>query len=134
MMFLNVLGVPPKDGSVGAQINVVVQSKMKLFYRPSGLPTYNQTNGWVEEVVATRSNGSLTLQNPTPYYVIIYAFSDPRGRTIEKDVILKPFGTETFKVNVADKFTMMIINDQGAGRRVLYNCQSGTCTGELEKK
>lgn len=134
MMFLNVLGVPPKDGSAGAQINIVVQSKMKLFYRPVGLPTYSQVNGWVEEVVAKRSSGSLTLENPTPYHVIIYAFSDPRGRTIEKDVILKPFSSETVNVNVADNFVMMIVNDQGAGTRVSYNCQSGSCTAKIEKK
>lgn len=133
MFFLNVLGVPPKDGSAGgAQVNVVVQSKMKLFYRPSGLPAY-KNNGWVEEVVARKSGNSLSLENPTPYYVIVYAFSGQGGRTIEKDIILKPFSTEQVNINVPNSFVMMIINDQGAGTQVNYSCQSGSCTGVIQK-
>ena len=50
MFFMNVLGVPPKGDESKNQISIVIQSKMKLFYRPKGLPTY-VNNGWIEEVV-----------------------------------------------------------------------------------
>lgn len=133
MFFLNVLGVPPKDGSVGAQVNVVVQSKMKLFYRPAGLPSY-KSNGWVEDVVIKKNGNSLTLENPTAYHVIVYGFSGKGGRTIERDVILKPFSSENISVNVPNDFSMMIVGDQGAGIEVKYNCASGSCTGKMQFK
>lgn len=133
MLFLNVLGVPPKNASAGAQVNIVVQSKMKLFYRPKGLPSYGN-NGWVEEVVARRSNGSLMLENPTPYHVIVYAFVNSNGRSIERDVVLQPFSNEVVNINTGHNFSMLVINDQGSSTRVNYNCSSDHCTGIIQKK
>lgn len=128
MLFMNVLGVPPKDDDGTNKISIVIQSKMKLFYRPKGLPTYEH-NGWFEEVVAKKSGNSITLENPTPYYSVIYALTDNRNRTIEKEINLKPFSSETINIQVGNTFTMMLIDDYGGSVKMNYVCNSNLCTG-----
>lgn len=128
MFFMNVLGVPPKGDESKNQISIVIQSKMKLFYRPKGLPTY-ENNGWIEEVIVKKANNSVVLENPTAYYSVIYALTDSRNRTVEKEINLKPFSNEVVNVQVGSNFTMMFIDDYGASVKMNYICNGNTCTG-----
>lgn len=52
------------------QLQIAVRNKMKVFYRPKGLPgdplKAYQALHW------TRRNDALTLYNPTPYFVTLY--------------------------------------------------------------
>ncbi len=132
MLFMNVLGVPPKDDDGTNKISIVIQSKMKLFYRPKGLPTYEH-NGWFEEVMAKKAGNSITLENPTPYYTVIYALTDSRNRTIEKEINLKPFSSETVNIQVGNKFTMMLIDDYGGSVKMNYACNGNVCTGTRDE-
>lgn len=128
LFFMNVLGVPPKEGGNQSQINVVIQSKLKLFYRPKGLPTYSGSNGWVQEMRVSKTGNTLKLENPSPYHIVIYGFGSQRtGKIIEKDVILKPFATETVSVQTNNTPYIYYINDFGGADSVNYTCNGSSC-------
>lgn len=123
MLFFNVLGVPPKTGAEN-QINIVIQSKIKLFYRPKGLKQYKDS-GWLKELKISRAGNSYTLQNPTEYHMVILGFSnDLKGKFTEKEIILKPFSSETVNLSVGNVPTVYFVNDYGGTESLTYQCNS----------
>ncbi|UNM97452.1 molecular chaperone [Ignatzschineria rhizosphaerae] len=40
LFFINILGLPPKGKESQSTVSIVIQSKIKVFYRPKGLPAY----------------------------------------------------------------------------------------------
>lgn len=73
---LNVLEVPAKARDVPSDANVLrfaFRSRLKLFYRPAGLP--GTANAAGEQLVwhASHANGTpiLVARNPTPYHVTV---------------------------------------------------------------
>lgn len=133
LFFINVLGVPPKDGSNQSQISVVIQSKLKLFYRPKGLPRYDN-NSWINEMRVSKVNNGLRLENPTPYHIVIYGFgSQKTGKITERDVVLKPFSTETVSVKTNNTPFIYYINDFGGADSVNYTCSGATCNLSSKK-
>lgn len=131
LFFLNILGVPPKTN---AEISMTLQLTLKLFYRPKGLPKYDEM-GWVKELRLEKNENILSLNNPTPYHIIIYGFSsDSEAEIIEKDLILKPFSSEKIEINLrGDTPYIYIVNDFGSGEAVGYNCRVGKCKMIVEK-
>lgn len=123
--YFNVLGVPPKDGPQN-KVGLVFQSKAKIFYRPKGLPAY-KSSGWIQEMELQKSGNSLTLNNPTAYHVNIYGFgAHPNGKIVEKEVLLKPFSTETVNVSLTGNTPLVyIVNDYGVSVSIQYDCNSG---------
>lgn len=132
LLYFNVLGVPPKDSDSGNSVSIVIQSKLKLFYRPKGLPQYKNT-GWVEEMVVTKTSKGLSIQNPTPYHIVIYGLSSGKGaKLIEKDVIISPFSTGEINVSLQGLTPYIhYINDYGGADSLGYRCSGSTCV--LEK-
>lgn len=132
LLYFNVLGIPPKDSNSGNSVSIVIQSKLKLFYRPKGLPQY-KNSGWVEEIVVTKTNKGLGIQNPTPYHIVIYGVSSGRGsKVIEKDVIISPFSTGELSASLHGVTPYIhYINDYGGADSLGYRCTGSTCL--LEK-
>lgn len=129
MLYFNVLGVPPKTKNIENQLNIVIQSKIKLFYRPKGLKKY-QKNDWIKEMQVSKNGNSYTLQNPTPYHIVIYALSNngSKEKKIAQDIIVKPFGYATVNRSLGDKPTFYFINDFGGTLSQTYQCSSSNCT------
>ena len=128
LLYLNMLGVPPKPDASVNQINLVIQSQLKLFYRPKGLPRYSST-GWVEEMVVKQTRDGLNLQNPTAYHIVIYAISSGgKSNIIEKNVTLKPFSTENVAIKIRGNTPKIYyVNDYGAAGALTFNCSSQDC-------
>ena len=71
LFYINVLHVPERSNTVDAKLNLAVRSRIKLFYRPSGLP------GSAAEApamlrwrwVGQGNDRKLHIENPTPWHV-----------------------------------------------------------------
>ncbi|UNM97450.1 hypothetical protein MMG00_06295 [Ignatzschineria rhizosphaerae] len=85
-------------------------------------------------MVVKKSGNTLTIENPTPYYNVIYALTDNYQKTLEKEINLKPFSTESLTTHVGNKFTMLLIDDYGGVLKMNYNCNGGVCSGTRVKK
>lgn len=128
LLQFSVLGLPPTDSEGQSKLNILVRSNLKLFYRPKGLQKYAE-NAIFEEVKVQKQGNNLILENPTPYHIVIYAFSARKGINLtEKDIVLKPFGKEKVSVTVGNNPYIYFINDNGAAKSLAYKCSNSLCS------
>lgn len=132
LLFLNVLGVPPQNTSGKNKLDIVIQSKIKVFYRPVGLKKYSIRNGWINQMIVTKSGSSATFENPSPYHIVIFAYKGQSGKAQEKEILLKPFSTEKVNIALGNRPEFHIVNDFGAAKVIKYSCSnSGTSVCSL---
>lgn len=73
---LSLTAIPAQSKAVaeGAHMVLAVQNNLKLFYRPAGLPEHNFDH-IAEQLQFQRTKNTLTLKNPTPFYVTLASLS-----------------------------------------------------------
>lgn len=128
LFWLNVLEIPPKPKNANGRnmLQFAVRSRLKLFYRPADLPgsSVKAPDQLVWKATAGTSAGgvTLTVHNPTPYYITITKVSLGSQQT-PKPVdagMVAPFGDKDITVpgtrgapaGTSVRFTT--INDYGA--------------------
>lgn len=127
LFYLNILGVPPKDGAADNQVDLVIQSKLKVFYRPKGLKKY-QENGWLKELVISKKGSNVTINNPTPYHAVIFGFGNRNVKGLtEKDLLIPPFSEKTVQIKLGNTPSIYFIDDYGGAMILDYNCQQTSC-------
>ena len=119
LFWLNVLDVAPSPKDTGEEQNylqVAFRSRIKLFYRPKGLP--DTANDAPPKLRWSWSGGKLRADNPTPYHVTlaeVHAVSASADRLIEEKG--KMVGPNQQLVLDAtgpmDKVRFITINDYG---------------------
>lgn len=130
LLYLNVRGVPPT--SDGNTLNISIQSRLKVFYRPKGMKRHDDKKVF-EMLNVTKKGNSLILENPTAYHFVIYAVKgNARAKSTDIDVLVKPFSTATINVKIGNDPTIFFVNDQGGTTSMSYQC-SAVCTGQLDK-
>lgn len=119
LFYLNVLDIPakPKDAD-DKYLQITLRNRLKFFYRPSKLP-YPVTDAY-DKVTWHWANKTLTLNNPTPYYITyagVMLRDDERVLYKTSDIdMIAPFGTLTLNVAIDDipsQIDWHIINDYG---------------------
>jgi P pilus assembly chaperone PapD len=93
VFYLNVLEIPPKPSADEANPNhlqIAFRTRIKLFYRPQGLRSVSSDAPRQLTWHASHEGGkpSLTVENPTPYYVTIASFEvmGPSGATVARSL------------------------------------------------
>lgn len=87
LLYFNLLDIPPKPENVEGRnlLQFAVRTRVKLFYRPAGLP------GHARDAAAALEwrveGGALQLHNPTAYHVTLANLVLPDGKTIEVDMV-----------------------------------------------
>jgi len=112
--WLNVKSIPATDDSQ-PQTNVlqlVVKSRLKLFYRPAGLQG-DSVNAY-RQLSISRSGNRLSLNNPTPYYVTLFTLKVD-GHEVAEAESVPPKGSAAFLLPAATAsiVTWQAINDYG---------------------
>ncbi len=61
--------------------------------------------------------------------MIILGFSNgPKGKFTERDIILKPFGSDVVNLSLGNTPIVYFINDFGGTESQNYQCNSSSCT------
>lgn len=114
VFWLNVKSIPATDDSVPHKnvLQVVVKSRLKLFYRPAGLEGQPETA--YHQLTAARSGNRLTVSNPTPYYVTLFTLKVD-GQEIKEADMVPPKGSVSFTLPsaTASSVTWQAISDYG---------------------
>ncbi|WP_250666117.1 fimbria/pilus periplasmic chaperone, partial [Escherichia coli] len=72
VFWLNIKNIPPSASNKAANsLEIAVKTRIKLFWRPKALENVSMKNPWQHKVTLTRNGQDFTVNNPTPYYVII---------------------------------------------------------------
>lgn len=125
LFYLNVLGIPTiEKESEGVGINIVVQTRIKLFYRPQSLAAFPKQNKWLKDVEIMRTNGGLVVTNPLPFHIVIYQFDSGKNtEKIEKDILIAPFSTEKIDLDlIGNTPSIYFIGDEGGVFVFEYQC------------
>lgn len=89
---LTAIPAQSKEAAEGAQMILAVQNNLKLFYRPAGLPEHHLDN-IAEQLQFQRTKNTLTLKNPTPFYVTLASLSVGKNAlNLSSSRMIPPFG------------------------------------------
>ncbi|HDG1710646.1 TPA: molecular chaperone [Kluyvera ascorbata] len=114
VFWLNVKSIPASDDSQPRTnvLQVVVKSRLKLFYRPAGLE--GQPESAYHQLSVARSGNQLTVSNPTPYFVTLFTLKVD-GQEIKEADMVPPKGSVSFTLSSANasSVTWQAISDYG---------------------
>lgn len=134
LFYFNVREVPPKSELVNV-MQVAIQSRIKLFFRPAAVVT--QARGaWQEKLIVKLSDNGLTLTNPTPFYITLGYLGKDNGGSFHgfDSLMLAPFGSETLvgRDYVSPQYSIGYMDDYGGLQVNQYLCGATSC--QLENK
>ena len=122
--------LPPKPDKANV-LQLAMQSRIKLFFRPTAIIPKSKSEIWQDQVVFQKSGNKMTAQNPTPYYITIISLSRVKGEKITKfpGIMIAPKSSLEFSVTDGGvrEFAMMYVNDYGGHPELKYRCEGNTC-------
>lgn len=133
VFYLNIREIPPKSQAVNS-MQIALQSKIKLFYRPAGVTAERGVDRGLSLNVAIDSAAKkLMVDNPTPFHITIVGLLMGAGKeSIPVDTImLSPMAKTSFDIPRSD-FNMLSVshmNDYGGQTDSEFKCVGGLCKG-----
>ncbi|HEH9405902.1 molecular chaperone [Aeromonas sp. MR19] len=136
--YFNLREIPPKSEKSNV-MQIAVQSKIKLFYRPEAIiPERGAV--WQDQVLITKQGTTLKVNNPTPYYITYVGLGHPQGkeRTVIKGFsafMVEPKSEQTVTIPEAlgNQFVISYVNDYGGYMDIKYQCAGNACKAAKEK-
>ncbi|WP_370965400.1 fimbrial biogenesis chaperone [Enterobacter wuhouensis] len=114
LFWLSVASIPETQGKQAENtLQVAIRSRMKLFYRPSGLQ--GKEEDAYKRVSWSKQGNHLRAANPTPYYVTLFNLRVD-GHSIERAGMLSPFSSREIAGYQSDALSAVrwqSINDYG---------------------
>ncbi|HCT4231635.1 fimbria/pilus periplasmic chaperone [Klebsiella pneumoniae] len=114
LFWMNVKAIPSMDKSKLSDntLQLAIISRIKLYYRPAKLAL--PPDQAAEKLKFRRSAGSLTLINPTPYYLTVTELN--AGTRVLKNALVPPMGEASVSLpsDAGSEITYRTINDYGA--------------------
>lgn len=114
LYWMNVKAIPSMDKSKLSEntLQLAIISRIKLYYRPANLSL--PPDQAAEKLRFRRSPGSLTLINPTPYYLTVTDLQ--AGTRALKNALVPPMGEASVDLpaDAGREITYQTINDYGA--------------------
>ncbi|PJG59484.1 fimbria/pilus periplasmic chaperone [Aeromonas cavernicola] len=114
LFWLNVKAIPSTDKSKASEntLQLAIISRIKFYYRPANLAL--APDQAAAKLTFSRSGSSLTLTNPTPYYLTVTELT--AGNQKLENALVPPMGEASVKLpaDAGSKITYRTINDYGA--------------------
>lgn len=134
VFYFNLREVPPKSDEANT-LQIALQSRVKLFYRPSSILTESETN-WAHKITLEKTNKGYQLNNSTPFNLTVIGLgnSQKQGEQSQFDVVMvPPKSTQALASVPLTTPHLTYINDYGGKPTLAFRCQQELCTvvGEL---
>lgn len=132
LYYFNLREIPPKSEKPNT-LQIALQTRIKLFYRPAALQVDPNATPWQESLTLTRKGNEYIAVNPTAYYVTISAVSPSLKDTPIKGfkpVMIAPKSEQSLG-NVAGQLgnapVLTYLNDYGGRPRLIFSCAVNAC-------
>jgi len=137
LYYFNLREVPPKSNKPNT-MQLALQTRVKLFYRPQGLTIDHNAPAPQLKLTLKKSGDRYMAVNPTPYYVTLVGAGNSSTHNIDEfePVMLAPKSEQTLKPTVAqlgNAPVLTYINDYGGRPKLKFNCQGSLCTAQEVK-
>lgn len=129
MFYFNVRKIPPKSNKPNT-LQIALQTRIKLFQQPKALKNTSIKSPQQHKVTLTRSSQAFTVNNPTPYYVIISNASAQKNSnpaTKFSPLVIKPKTTVPLNVKINSVPVLTYVNNFSAQMPLFFRCNSNTC-------
>lgn len=132
LFYFNLREIPPKSDKPNT-LQIALQTRVKLFYRPKAIAPEKNESPWQEKLILEKQGDQLLVKNPTPYYVTIINAAANAKSTNAKDftpVMVAPFGQDSLGMSVSQlggSPVLTYINDYGGRPTLTFRCQTNSC-------
>ncbi|UUR72866.1 fimbria/pilus periplasmic chaperone [Enterobacter asburiae] len=134
LFYFNVREIPPKSSKPNT-LQLALQTRVKLFYRPSAIVIEHGTeNDAFKKITLTKSGNGYQINNPSTHFVTIVAASaTENGKDVSsfKPIMVSPKDNAQMSVNAAELGThpvLSFINDFGGRPQATFSCNGNTCS------
>lgn len=131
--YLNVREIPPRSDKVNV-LQIALQTKIKLFYRPASIATKDRLENLPQEneIKVIKQGGNSIVKNPSPYYLSITKLK--KGHTDVENfepIMVPPLGESSLGKTAGDigsSPTLVYLNDFGGTVDLTFNCNGTECS------
>lgn len=133
LFYFNLREIPPKTDKPNT-LQIALQTRIKLFYRPAGLAVNPSDKPWQEQMTLTRQGDHYVANNPTAYYISIVEVSPSlKGAASKsfKPVLVAPKSSAPLGSSaneMGNNPVVTYINDFGGRPKLVYRCGGNNCT------
>jgi len=138
LFYFNLREIPPKSDKPNT-LQLALQSRIKLFYRPAALAVDQNSKPWQEQLTLARQGDKYVATNPTPYFVTVSAASaSVKGDPLKgfEPVMIAPKSSATLSGSAAalgSAPVLTYINDYGGRPQLIFGCSGSTCSVKSTK-
>lgn len=138
LYYFNLREIPPRTDKPNT-LQLALQTRIKLFYRPKALIVNDSAAPWQEKITLTKSGNNYRINNPTPYYVTLVGGASRPGEESArsfKPVMVEPFGQAQLSTGsnvLGNSPVLTYINDYGGRPQLKFTCNGTTCAASPVK-
>ena len=134
LFYFNLREIPPKSDKPNT-LQLALQTRIKLFYRPKPIAVANAQNTapWQEQLTLTKQGDKYQVNNPTPYYITLVDAASKKGGASANGfnpLMVAPKSSETLAVsasNLGNAPVLTYVNDFGGRPELVFQCSGTTC-------
>lgn len=132
LFYFNLREIPPRTDKPNT-LQIALQTRIKLFYRPKSLMTNTGDTPWQEKITLTKQGDSYVVNNPTPYFVtLVDGSSAVKGASVKgfEPLMVEPKGKGMLKATASvlgNSPVLTYINDYGGRPQLKFSCSGSTC-------
>lgn len=132
LFYFNLREIPPRSDKPNT-LQIALQTRIKLFYRPASLVVNPSAKPWQEQMTLTRQGDRYVANNPTPYYVSVVEVSTSQKSAANKNfkpVLIAPRNSAPLgsSAEMGNSPVLTYINDYGGRPKLIYSCSGSNCT------
>lgn len=129
VFYFNLREVPPKS-TEGNTLQIALQSRVKLFYRPKNILSESQTQ-WAHKITLARTAKGYQLNNHTPFHLTVIGLGNSKSQSEQSrfDVVMVPPKSthDIISPSLSTPY-LTYINDYGGKPTLAFRCIDAICT------
>jgi P pilus assembly chaperone PapD len=141
LFYFNLLEIPPKSSKPNT-LQLALQTRIKLFYRPSSIEVKraDYATPFQERVMLTRVGDKYHVTNPTPYYISLVKVASGTAVTALagfEPVMVEPKGQLVLNASASalgNTPVLTYVNDFGGRGTLVFNCVGNSCKAVPQEK
>ncbi len=132
LYYFNLREIPPRTDKPNT-LQIALQTRIKLFYRPKALMTTSGDTPWQEKITLSKQGDSYVVNNPTPYFVtLVDASNKVKGESAKgfEPLMVEPKGQGTLTASASalgNSPVLTYINDYGGRPQLKFSCSGSSC-------
>jgi P pilus assembly protein, chaperone PapD len=132
LYYFNLREIPPRSDKPNT-LQLALQTRIKLFYRPKAIIPDKSAAPWQEQLTLTRQGDKYQVNNPTPFYItLVEGYNVPNGKPVSgfTPLMIAPKSQATLKTGASvlgNSPVIAYINDYGGRPQLKFSCNDSVC-------